>query len=541
MTHESDGATSTSVAAGRVHSEPPRVPHVARSVAWLLAAVLAGFLANLPALDAGFVYDDRFVIEMDPRIQSLEDPLRFFREGYWAVQEQVLDESGPPPLYRPLTSLSFAVDHAWHGLEPRGYHLTNLGLHALAVLLCFAVARSLGWSVGGAGVAATYFAVMGIHVEAVVQCIGRAELWAAIGVFAMVWCHRCQTAWAVLPAALAFAVGMLGKESAVVGLALVVGLDLIAPVDRSARLLDRLRPYRWIAYVMVLAAVLWLRHRAIGLSTPDAHERINPLIAVDAGERLLRGGQLLLQYAAQCFAPVSLAAEYTPNGVRGIGFGTRGGMLLVPAAAVLLLCVGWRTRGPGAVWRGLGWYLLAFSVTCNALMPIGTLMGDRLAYLPSFGVCLLLAALLPGAMEWSRPGRTRPVALILVVVFLAFQGVCSYRYASVWTDDVRVLETAVRNVPDSPRNRELLAGALIDRAQRAAREQRFPDALADTERAVTLHDDDALIRHVYARLLLQQGRRQEAAVQLRAVRELAPPDHPLAREAEAILRQLSGR
>src|SRR5262249_9062048 len=45
--------------------------------------------------------------------------------------------------YQPLTWLSFAVDHALWGLNPTGYHLTNVALHAINTVLVFLLVRSL--------------------------------------------------------------------------------------------------------------------------------------------------------------------------------------------------------------------------------------------------------------------------------------------------------------------------------------------------------------------------------------------------------------
>src|SRR6185503_4024738 len=43
-------------------------------------------------------------------------------------------------LYRPLTALSYAIDHAVWGLAPVGYHLTNLLLWALTAIVVDAFA-----------------------------------------------------------------------------------------------------------------------------------------------------------------------------------------------------------------------------------------------------------------------------------------------------------------------------------------------------------------------------------------------------------------
>ncbi|MAE47115.1 MAG: hypothetical protein CMJ86_09520 [Planctomycetes bacterium] len=57
--------------------------------------------------------------------------------------------------HRPLVQLSFALDRALHGLEPRGYHLTNLLVCAISGTLVFGLARRIGglkiWSACVAG------------------------------------------------------------------------------------------------------------------------------------------------------------------------------------------------------------------------------------------------------------------------------------------------------------------------------------------------------------------------------------------------------
>src|SRR5512132_1011547 len=66
--------------------------------------------------------------------------------------------------YIPLTWLSFAVDYVIWGMQPAGYHFTNLALHAVNAILVFWIARRLlaralpdttrGALLGGAAVAA---------------------------------------------------------------------------------------------------------------------------------------------------------------------------------------------------------------------------------------------------------------------------------------------------------------------------------------------------------------------------------------------------
>src|SRR5438128_4808692 len=60
---------------------------------------------------------------------------------------------GDADIYRPLTSWTFAADHALHGDHPFGYHLVNVLGHAGVAALVVLLARARGLSVATAGLA----------------------------------------------------------------------------------------------------------------------------------------------------------------------------------------------------------------------------------------------------------------------------------------------------------------------------------------------------------------------------------------------------
>ena len=112
----------------------------ARAGALLLAAL--GFVALLysNAFAAPFVWDDHHLIEADPSVRELRPLPEYFGRSYWS------DQLPPRPLsyYRPLITLSYALDHRlWDG-RPAGFHLTNVTLHLLVCALLFALCRRAG-------------------------------------------------------------------------------------------------------------------------------------------------------------------------------------------------------------------------------------------------------------------------------------------------------------------------------------------------------------------------------------------------------------
>src|SRR5262245_1675597 len=83
--------------------------------------VLAAFSAGLylRTMQNPFVYDDRLTVVDNWSIRHLADIYTVLRFD----------------LFRPLVNLSFAIDYALWGQNPAGFHLTNVVLHALNVVL----------------------------------------------------------------------------------------------------------------------------------------------------------------------------------------------------------------------------------------------------------------------------------------------------------------------------------------------------------------------------------------------------------------------
>jgi len=83
--------------------------------------------------------------------------------------------------YRPLQTVSYMIDYAIWGLNPFGYHLTNLLLHALCVVLVYAMIRRFFGNIYVAFGAALLFAVHPVNTNAISYIAGRADPMAFAG------------------------------------------------------------------------------------------------------------------------------------------------------------------------------------------------------------------------------------------------------------------------------------------------------------------------------------------------------------------------
>jgi len=122
---------------------PPAAPHHGKPLgrpAWAVLALLLlalGVFLHSPVLRYGFLGNDSYPIIAAARIGSLVDLAGTFTE-------ELMDGRFPyGHFYRPILNLSVAVDHRLYGLQPRGYHRTDILILCANAILIALLCRTL--------------------------------------------------------------------------------------------------------------------------------------------------------------------------------------------------------------------------------------------------------------------------------------------------------------------------------------------------------------------------------------------------------------
>lgn len=159
-----------------VHAEGPaaarwtrvRGPGRFAAGALLIAAVVV--VAYLPALRGAFIWDDESYVTQNVHLRT------------WSGLRNIWFDVGATKQYYPAVHTSFWIEyHLWR-LDPLGYHVSNVLLHAVGAILLWQVLRRL--SVPGAWLAAAVFALHPVQVESVAWVTERKNVMSDVFYFA---------------------------------------------------------------------------------------------------------------------------------------------------------------------------------------------------------------------------------------------------------------------------------------------------------------------------------------------------------------------
>ena len=134
----------------------------------------AGLCVFLNSLHGELIFDDVHAVERNQDVLGGNALSQLFVNDFWG---EPMASNHSHKSYRPITVLTFRGNHNVHGLDPMGYHMVNVVLHALvsAVAMPFYV-RILHGDQSVAETASLLFALHPVHCEAVASVVGRAEL-----------------------------------------------------------------------------------------------------------------------------------------------------------------------------------------------------------------------------------------------------------------------------------------------------------------------------------------------------------------------------
>ena len=497
------------------------------------AALLS--LAHCGSVTDVFHFDDVHVIEENPFIRDVRNVPRFFTDA------TTFSTNPANQTYRPVLSLTFAVDYAIGGGAARQYHRTQLFLLLATGLLFLPLARSVFAAAGAtsersfwmAVVTSMFFCVHVGNTQPVNYISARSELLAGIGVLGAFTLYiGSSTARRHRLYLIPMVLGALAKTPALMfAPLLLLYRSTVRPRDEETH--DNgtrafRKQLRYSAPDLMVAGMLLLFVEAMG----------SPTQTYGGGDRWLYAATqfwVWLRYVRLFLVPTGLTADtdlvpvpswLDPRVLAGLFAFT-----MLAAAAIRLSR---RPRGRPVAF-GIGWFILVLFPT--AFAPLTEVTNDHRMYLPYMGLVIaavwamtLFAERVFQRVGWA-PRRGALVATWLLVLLAHAAG--SRARSRIWHSRETLWADVVAKSPGNARG-WMNYGVSLLRARQPA------SASAALDRARELAPGNALIEanSGYARLALADS--AAAEVHFARAAELARRD-PAGQQAPRVLRLLEAR
>ncbi len=487
-----------------------RKPKQARLAICLLLAMLVWVVFG-QTRQYGFVnYDDDAYVYENPIVQNGLTP-----EG---VKEVFTSEMRG--IHYPLTMLSFMLDREFQGMEPGGFHLTNVLLHAATAIALFLVLLNMTGALWRSAFVAALFAIHPLRVESVVWITERKDVLS--GLFFMLTI-AAYLGYARRPFSIA--------RHALVCLFLALGLlakPMLATTPFVLLLLDFWPLKRWRGEGgcrrILLEKIPLLLLSALSVAmTMGSHAALDPHSDIGSVPILWRVGNALVSYVAylrQMVWPTGLVPHYPHPGAALPLWQIGGAALLL--AVISLTALHQRKNRP---WLLVGWlwYLgMLFPVIGITHILGEAARADRFTYLPQIGLYLSLIWL---AAEWlARKQVRRAVPIAIATTILAALAATARHQSTHWKNSVSLWNHTLAHTVANALARNNLGLALED-------EGKVAEAIRQYEEAIRISPDYPTANNNLGLLLAAQGKTDQAIAHFRrAIRgnpNLAEPRYGL--------------
>jgi tetratricopeptide (TPR) repeat protein len=486
----------------RAAGAPARTSRVLLAALLLVMAVLAVYGR---VLSAGFQFvnfdDDDYVVQ-NPGVRG-----GLSAEGLrWALTTTQAFN------WHPLTWLSLQLDASLWGLDPRGYHLTNLLLHAANTLLLFVLLWRMTGALWRSFFLAALFGVHPLHVESVAWVAERKDVLSTffwmLTTSAYVTYVRRPGLLRYLLVVLWFSLGLMAKPMLVTLPATLLLLDYW-PLGRFAASAGGARKSLVGKLIAEKLPLFALAAASSVITVISQQGVVKQLVHFPLHVRIMNALVAYVTYLAKTFWPTRLGCLYPHPGdqLPPIEVALAALVLLGVTAAALALA-----RQRPYIVVGWFWYLGTL-VPVIGLVQVGVqAMADRYTYVPLIGIFVILAWGLPDLLgaHWSRLVPSLGAAALVAYAVLAFAQV------GTWRNSRTLWQQALAVTSDNPVAHYHLALALSGQPGESGAVIRHYEA------AVRLFPSYAPAHNNLGRALLGIGQIDRALKEIEEATRLAP-------------------
>ena len=467
---------------------------------FVLTLAAATIMAYRPAWNGGFLWDDDAYITNNELLTAPNGLRRI-----WLSFDS-------PSQYFPLTYTSFRIERALWGLNPSGYHWTNIFLHVANALLVWRLLARL--KLPGAWLAAAIFALHPVQVESVAWITERKNV--LMGFFFLLtllaWIaftdQSTRRPWRFYAlAVILYALALSAKTTACTLPAALLLILWLQKKPIGKRRLIQILPFLILGFSMGLVAVWWERYHQ------GTH---GPLFALSSLERTLVASHAVWFYLGKLLWPSNLIFIYpkwTIAATRALDYT----WLLAGVALCFAIYLARRYLGRGVEVAAV-FFVATLSPVLGFIMLYTfryTFVADHYQYLACIAPIALFSA---GTANLAGVfTRARPFILSAAAGVAAALWALTWRQSAMYGDIEALWRTTLRKNPDCWMAHNNLGIVLFQKGQ-------IDEAVSHYRTTLNLQPDFWDADYNLGTALLKKGEIDEAIAYCTRAVTIAPND-----------------
>ncbi|OGL51837.1 MAG: hypothetical protein A3G31_12705 [Candidatus Schekmanbacteria bacterium RIFCSPLOWO2_12_FULL_38_15] len=478
--------------------------------------ILFAFIVYSSSLNSSFVWDDIILIVENPSIKTFKVFDNVFSRDFFDIYGDAIEFKYG--YWRPVITLSYMVDYLIWGLNPSGFHLTNILLHIFNCLLVYFILLKdfRNWVVPF--IATFLFAIHPIHTESVSWVAGRTDVVAAtFFLLSFLLFQKSINDEGRLKAKfyifsiLVFSLAMVSKEMVIILPAVLIAYRYFIP--ENGYMYEKLKKSILLGmpYCIVVLVYIFIRFGVLEIKATKNVEN-NPLF--EFYPTLLSFIKSVTVYTGKLFYPVNLNA-YIQNPPSGSIFEPMVFLSICLLTVFLVALV--KTKNRKFSFYSL-FFLLTFFPLSNFLRisaptDMGFVMAERFLYIPSIPFVVLIA--MPVAyLAKNRKSLQFVIFVIMAAITLFFSFRVIARNRDYKDDEVFFTKT-IQQSPTAPLLYQCLGNFYI-------RNGMNDEALFSYKRALIFFPGFFSTKNNIGTIYTKMGLKEEAIAEFKGAIEINP-------------------
>ena len=488
---------------------------------YILFLLGIGILVYVPSFTNQLFWDDEQFIYNNQYVQTFDIP-KIFSTNTTAGAGEVSN------YYRPLTTLSFAFDYQFWGVNPIGYHLTNTLLHTFAGVVLFLFLLSLGMAKKPAVTIASIFLLHPLQTEAVVYANSRGDsyytLLLLLGLLS--FSHLVQKKYLTATfynlrftfsktylralTLVFFCTSILAKEIAVGSVLLYLLTFLFFLVQKKTTQI------KTGSVTLLSLIVSFFGYFALRSSLLQFQENTNFFAGSPYGDsvlvRIATFSKVALIYLRLIVAPFNLHMERTTEIVTTLASPFTAALVFLIGITLFLGSIEWKQKNSTWIWFGIVWFFSMLGPV-SGIIPINDIMYEHWLYVPMIGFFISLYGCL-SLLFWKLKNPWPQVTNYPVGTLLIFYSVLTIRQNYLWATPIRFY-SYILTFQETARIRNNLAMA-------HAEEGNLIEAIDNYQKSIALSDIYPQTHYNLARSYIALGENEKSLTELETAISMQP-------------------